>query len=134
MNEDFVPFELAEKLMLKGFNDPCIAYYDEGCLLYNTKYPFALTAEELFISHNSEYTWVDAPTISQVLKWLREEKKIHIVIDICNGNWEYNIKEKIRLNEFLQYVSQTIPVPICCGSSYKAAAIAGIEYVLDNLI
>ena len=33
-----------------------------------------------------------APTISQVLKFLREEKKIHIVIDFDGGmGWYYQI-------------------------------------------
>ena len=128
MTEDFVPFELAEKLMLKGFNNPCIAYYDEGCLLYNTKYPFALTAEELFISHNSEYTWVDAPAISQVLKWLREEKRIHICMgysDNLGFPWDYEV---VLLDGAMYQNSESDFL------SYEAAAIAGITWALDNLI
>lgn len=125
MNEDFVTFNLAKKLKEKGFNKCVCGYYWEtgGLSICNTP-----------MNSNALKNEFSAPTISQVLKWLREEKKIHIVIDVCNGNWEYSIKEKIRLDESLQYISQTIPVPICRGSSYEEAAIAGIEYCLDNLI
>lgn len=128
MTEDFVSFELAQKLTLKGFNAPCIAYYDEGFLRYNTRYPFVLTAEELLISHNSEYTWVDAPTISQVLKWLREEKKIYLeLVIVVDAEYMCDI-----------YKIDARPIE-CLGSTeysktYEDAAIAGIEYVIDNLI
>ena len=131
MNEDFVSFSLAKKLTLKGFNAPCIAYYDEGILRYNTKYPFALTAEELLISHNSEYTWVDAPTISQVLKWLREEKKRHLLISTYHHtpfnvhDWGYDIINLRTYNvEHYDYGY----------NSYEESTLAGISYVLDNLI
>jgi hypothetical protein len=127
MTEDFVSFDLAKKLTLKGFNAPCIAYYDEGFLRYNTKYPFALTAEELLISHNKEYTWVDAPTIPQVLKWLREEKKIYLELIVVDAEYMCNIY-KIEPRP-VEWVGST-------GFSeiYEAAALEGIEYVIDNLI
>jgi hypothetical protein len=131
MSEDFVSFDLAKKLTLKGFNAPCIAYYDEGFLRYNTKYPFALTAEELLISHDSICTWVDAPTISQVLKWLREEKGISLNVypsyfanmlywtcDVISFIGEISIEERLGGDV----------------KTYEEAAIYGLEYVLDNLI
>ena len=128
MNEDFVPFELAKKLTLKGFNAPCIAYYDEGILRYNTKYPFALTAEELLISHNSVHTWIDAPTIAQVLKWLREEKKKYLELVIA-ADAEYMCDiYKIDARPIKHLGSTEF------YKTYEAAALAGIEYCLDNLI
>lgn len=123
MNEDFVSFSLAKKLTLKGFNAPCIAYYDEGVLRYNTKYPFALTAEELLISHNSEYTWVDAPTISQVLKWLRER-------DIQVAPWYHRIKKQWSCA--VSYNNGEYNTILY--NDYTDAAMSGIEYALDNVI
>lgn len=126
MTKELVSLDLAKKLALKGFNEPCIAYYDEGFLRYNTKYPFALTAEELLISHNSEYTWVDAPTISQALRWLRKEKKIYLeLVIVVDAEYMCDI-----------YKIDARPIE-CLGSTeyyktYEAAALAGIEYVIDN--
>ncbi len=135
MNEDFVSFELAQKLVLKGFNDPCIAHYEEGFLRYNTKYPFVLTAEELIISHNSEYTWVDAPTISQVLNWLRKEKKILVVAAPAFSYrearyfWQCGIYEISLLPNVMPFHKF-----IDNKESYESAILAGIEYTIDNFL
>lgn len=135
MQENFVTFDLAKKLTLKGFNAPCIAYYDEGFLRYNTKYPFVLTAEELLISHNSEHTWIDAPTISQVLKWLREEKRLHVIvatfIDQLNRchNWGYEIWDISGYPKTIRHAASRTGF-----DDHDKSVLAGIEYCLDNLI
>ena len=147
--EDFVTFNLAKKLREKGFKDNCIGYYDyEGEFHYN--YESAISNKEIYFCHNKfDNIWhrdlVDAPTISQVLKWLRKEKKIFIAINIgycyesyekpfptnpkmepilkgyCYGVWDLgNLNDKNGHSEYFE--------------SPELAAIAGIEYVLDNLI
>lgn len=110
--EDFAPFEIAKKLKEKGFP---IKTKNEG--------KFGLTkVKEVDI----------LPSISQVLKWLREEKQIDIYV---TPNWhskdqkyyvvcivkdrDYNHGGNIEPNDF---------------QSYEQSAIAGIEYALDNLI
>lgn len=143
---DFVTFELAKKLKEKGFKEKCLAYYDVDDnvgLLYNTQYMSPCQYTDLLTSHNtdkaavapddSEYC-VDAPTISQVLKWLREEKLILIGlspmqefdsdgdIEWCAGIYKGDKQGGLKWEEELYY------------QSYEAAAIAGIEYCLDNLI
>ena len=111
--EDFVTLEIAKKLKKKGFDWDALDVYDHG-LFY----------------------WLDEdvprPTISQALKWLREEKQIDIYV---TPNWhskdqkyyvvcivkdrDYNHGGNIEPNDF---------------QSYEQSAIAGIEYALDNLI
>ena len=115
--EDFVTFDLAKKLKEKGF----------GC-----KYPFAI-----YFGNRIYYDYGDliddkdviiAPTISQVLKWLRDRKNLHICIGVPlapHSGWDYDITEIDGL--------------IFCHANdgyncYEEAALAGIEYVLDNLI
>ena len=75
MNEDFVTYELAVKLKRKGFDKDTVHYYNELgqiCVsLVDEEYPYP------------------CPTISQVLKWLREEKKIHI--EFVAAAYGYNI-------------------------------------------
>lgn len=123
--EDFVTLEIAKKLKEKGF--PIKA---------KTEGKFGLTkVKEVEI----------LPTISQVLKWLREEKDIHIepciladadtdadgkvineftywsfsIMSIANGDMIYFEYEHIDDKRF---------------DSYEEATIDGIEYVIDNLI
>jgi hypothetical protein len=158
--EDFVSFEIAKKLTEKGFKQKCLAYYDvedNVGLLYNTQYtdevlPCQYT--DLLQCHNTGEAetqsddsgfCVDAPTISQVLKWLREEKKIHIEHCIL-ADADTDADDKV-INEFT-YWSFRI-VSIVTGDMiyfeykhiddrrfnlYEEATIAGIEYVINNLI
>lgn len=126
--EDFVTFDIANKLKEKGFNWTCSHYY-------RTK------SKDLFMIFPRE-DWsnieerINAPTISQVLKWLREEKKIHICIDIYDDGWFFDIasyyKEDTDVYEIkLPYKSSKVTPDY---DSFEQAALAGIEYSLDNLI
>ena len=81
MNEDFVTYEIAVKLKEKGFRKPCIAHY---CCLDGNVLKFNITTNcirgsnvKCLNGENNIYT--DAPTIAQVLKWMREE--IEYVLD-----------------------------------------------------
>jgi hypothetical protein len=123
--EDFVTFEIAKKLKEKGFP-----------IKTKTEGKFGLTeVKEVEI----------LPTISQVLKWLREEKDIHIEPCIL-ADADIDADGKV-INEFT-YWSFSI-MSIANGDmiyfeyehiddmrfdSYEEATIDGIEYVIDNLI
>ena len=118
MSEDFVSFEIAKKLKEKGFNWFCSHYY-------RTK------SKDLFMVFPCE-DWSDteerinAPTISQVLKWLREKKTISVEPCATPYNcWYYMIKCKGEIK--VTYTGNKY-------KTYEAAAIAGIEYARDNLI
>lgn len=69
--------------------------------------------------------------IYDVLKWLREEKKIFIRIDVCqNDRFDYFFsiaKQGDESWEFLYDGEKDY-------KSYELTALAGIEYVIDNLI
>lgn len=115
MNEDFVPFELAVKLKEKGFP---FKYKTEGKLGL-TK----IRKVEIL------------PCISEVLKWLREEKKIYIVIAV---NPTLSTKDKIAY--YYQVYSNCNGVTSDyyeseeCYAQWEDCAIDSIKSVLDNLI
>lgn len=153
--EDFVTFEIAKKLNEKGFREKCLTYYDVDDnvgLLYNTQYSNEMLPcqyTDLLMSHNTSEgrqpddsdNCVDTPTISQVLKWMREEKKLYlcpcvitdydddfgphytwwsfIVVNIESGDSICRDYEHVVDNRY---------------KSFEQAALAGIEYVLDNFI
>ena len=143
MNEDFVTYELAVKLKEKGFNEPCFGWYysSEVCGLdYKTTIVFNNSAyrgsnyKDMLVSHKDE-KHIDAPTISQVLKWLREEKKIYIVIAV---NPTLSTKDKIAYyyqvysnsnGETSDYYESEE-----CYAQWEDCAIDSIKYVLDELI
>ena len=144
--EDFVTFDLAKKLKEKGFDIPCTYAYCKkgGWNVYTQKHepityilrtdgnPFgafyAGNNWNVEYKTNKNKICCSAPTISQVLKWLRNEKKIHICIDF-NGDippkWYYQIAI---------YGSTDIAADGYGYNDYETAVLAGIEYVLDNII
>ena len=151
MTEDFVSFDLAKKLKEKGFNVPCIYAYCEkgGWNSYTQKHEpityILRTDGNPFGAYYTGDNWnkaykpnknkirCSAPTISQVLKWLRDSNAIHIHICLYSKGWycdvytfeyyeedkEYGVKHNVQFDEF---------------STYEEAALAGIEYVLDIVI
>lgn len=130
--EDFVPFEIAKKLKEKGFS---------------CEYPFAMYNEDgefypLYSSDKYYYEISDfdsrdfiAPTISQVLKWLREKKKYHIEFVGNACGYLFIISDVPSEGGTDRYCSDySGPNDGGTWDKYEDAAIAGIEYVLDNLI
>lgn len=122
--EDFVPFEIAKKLKEKGFDCSCIGHYVNSQLYI---------AHYLNAFHSDKDESLDAPTISQVLKWLREEKKIHIIVEISDSGWYYTLYPNVRW-ENGKLKSDKYIMSFKHKVSYEQAALAGIDYVLDNLI
>lgn len=144
MTKDFVPYELAEKLKEKGFKEKCIAYYWIGINEHTPSFvvednmpDIGICIMDLLSEHNKEEwsPFVDAPTISQVLKWLREEKKIYVDIETCPTS---ETKEKVSFEPSVRYSSDGYAmceyISPLCYFEWKDAVIAGIEYALKNLL
>lgn len=121
---EFVTFELAKKLKEKGYpqlKKNTLAMYCE----YGEWFSLARNLDEY------EYSFVDfdehdcvAPTISQALKWLREEKKIHIGV-LYHGYYAVWI-QPMKRNEAEHVIHDC--------KTYEEAELEAIEFVLNNLI
>jgi hypothetical protein len=137
MNEDFVSFSLAKKLKEKGFNQPCLAHYTNGKFEYIIAYFEEVELVDLYELWNNAGCFVDAPTISQVLKWLREEKKIHIEFVAAAYGYNYIVSdtpEKGGTDRHFSAIEYEGPNDGGAWDKYEQASIASIEYVIDNLI
>lgn len=118
--EDFVPFETAKKLKEAKFNWKCDKCriekipgteregYDEEAQMPATVWDIERTP---------------IPTLWQAQKWLREEKKLYILVDFdLSGAWFYEVFEIVGL---------------CVGEgnmnypTYEAALSAGIDAALE---
>lgn len=137
MKEDFVTYELAVKLKKKGFKEQCLAYYSKDSdFYYNTSY--GSDVENAFKSFNSRPNHIcgkriDAPTIPQVLKWLREDKKLYIEIWWLTQYTTKNLKGfQFVVTPICENPQRETDLELYCD--YETAAIKGIEYVIDNLI
>lgn len=140
---EFVSFEIAKKLKENGFREKCFATYSSygGIFKFNEIDTDRIARCDLNIKDFGKCyncyekgSNIDAPTISQVLKWLRKKKKIYIEIFLYNGKYSYFVKSVTQiceddfshecLNEDTTNEEYDVP---------EQAALAGIEYVL-NLI
>lgn len=134
---EFVPFEIAKKLKEKGFTECCLGYYTNSDILhFNYTHKAGSKYTDCYLSHNFmprdsvSGKFVDAPTISQVLKWLRNEKEIYCLphLDQSVDMWFGYVTRPKTCCVFVEYISGSI------YNTYEDAALDGIEYVLDNLI
>jgi hypothetical protein len=127
---------LAKKLKEKGFdcNEP-FAMYNELGIFHPLYTSCDETLENCIFGNRGYYDYDDfdeydcvCPTISQVLKWLREEKKRFVVIHPTGHvvHYYYTVHNLARSFDTLEYTQSF--------ATYEQAAIAGIEYVIDNLI
>lgn len=149
---EIVTFEIAKKLKEKGFKELCLAYYtNDDILYYNYSHKAGASYTDCYLSHNLmpkdsvSGKFADAPTISQVLKWLREEKKIYVEPCIladadtdADGKvineytyWSFSVTH-IETGDMIYFEYEHIDDKRF--DSYELAALAGIEYALDNLI
>lgn len=122
MKEDFVSYDIAFKLKEKGFREKC----KKHC------YP---NSQDWFISSTPECdnfsNYLDIPTIYQVLKWLREEKKLFVEPSLFKYGYESYVQSTI-FEEDKDYTDTWRVEGF--HSTYEQAALSGIEYVIDNLI
>lgn len=138
--EDFVTFEIAKKLKEKGFKEKCLCHYVGKDLFYNIESPIA--NNQLWFSHNKfDNMWhrdnYDAPTISQVLKWLREEHHLHF--EVVGAAYGYNLiisdtPDEGGTDRYYSHANDDGPNYAGARDEYDDCVLYGIEYTLDNLI
>jgi hypothetical protein len=148
----FIDKELSIKLKEKGFDRACYGFYDVNDEQNKLRLHFITNGNLANCLKYGEDSYINAPTIQQVLKWLREEKDIHIKSDI---SFRYTSEHKKDKNgtysgymnvskPFWSFLIRKIKNGNCVYdnttasnneySCYEDACIAGIEYVINNLI
>ena len=123
---DFVSFEIAKKLKEKGF----ILQKTE---IYGKFDSDGLFHPQLYFNYleTMDYDEIITPTISQVLKWLRDEFFLHI------SQKPYPCEDRLMWMYEIRKINKHIVFVIANKTGFvkeEEAALAGIEYTLDNLI
>ena len=149
--KDYCDYDTCVALKELGFRERCVAYYDTADnvrLLYNTQYTCNVIPcqyDDLLESRNSatEYE-VDAPTLYEAQKWLREEKRICVEVDCCAGGYVWDLCKAYHKDWFSG--GTTIYTHCCednainpllndCGKydSYEDALLEGIKEAIEIL-
>ena len=135
--EDLVTLEIAKKLKEKGFPQSpdyfnYSSYYDWDGL---RKIHSLSNASVWFDPNISRDNLYFAPTISQVLKWLRNEKKLHIEFVGNDCGYLYIISDiPIEGGTYRYYSNYNGPNDGGTWDKYEDCALNAIEYVIDNMI
>ena len=134
---EFVSKGLAIKLKEKGFNKPCFGFYNfiqDELQLYCSN-DRDVTYKNLLTSIKNNKVNFDAPTIEQVLEWLREEKDIHIIV-IPEKIWNYTFYglQIIQFNSPKHNFDTFRMNSSFDNINYYDVCIIGVEYAINNLI
>ena len=107
-NKDFCDYDTCVALKELGYNRGAYAYYfpnHKEDLIFNTHQMRGCSINEMLKGYNTYpknvmgHELIDAPTMWEAQKWLREEKDIHIEIPIWltdDGVWKYNFRLQTR--------------------------------------
>jgi hypothetical protein len=131
---DFVDFNLANRLKELGFNEPFSFFYREDdkdkCVHH------AIIHKPLIYCDEIDNEVIIAPTISQVLNWLREEHHLHF--EVVGAAYGYNLiisdtPDKGGTDRYYSHANDDGPNYAGAWDKYEDCVLYGIEYVL-NLI
>ena len=78
MNEDYVSYEVAKLLKENGFDWYCRALYAPNS---------EVLSHSLGVSNTYDVDVYAAPILHMAQKWLRVEKNIHIMMDVCASGY-----------------------------------------------
>ena len=151
ITEDYVSFEVAELLKEKGFDEKCSCVWiinkannpEDTDGVYKVASPYFMEGEsyvsnediDRVLKYFDEYYYKDAflcPTLSVVMKWLREIHNIHIDI---NTNWAF--KDDLIVVGYMFNTHSTINSwyqDLVNYPTYEEACEEAIKYCLENLI
>lgn len=115
MKNIFAPKELSKKLREIGFDEPCIAYYNDDksyCISTRNGTLFekiVLSNEIDILNFNSHKNIVSAPTWEQVFKWFRDRGYLFVIgYDFSDKKYNYKIVIK-KHNEISRITSENYP-------------------------
>ena len=145
----FISKDLAIKLKEKGFNKPCFGWYDNQITDNINLYLNVKEGDYTdLLEYTNDFEWIiDAPTIEQVLEWLRDKKNIHIgIVPYFTMSTKNNImwqQEILLIGKIIEckntlYVDKdynyTKFASADCYANYEDACICAIEFIVNNLI
>ena len=120
ITEDYVSYEVAKLLKEKGFDEKTLSYYEDNVLCHG----------DWFEWNRSPLGHIAAPTLQLAMKWLREEKRISIII-------EFDLTKR----GYCPYVHQldydmdwVVKWRVNTPMKYEKAVEVALKYSLENLI
>ena len=133
--KDYCDYDTCVALKELGYNRGAYAYYfpnHKEDLIFNTHQMRGCSINEMLKGYNTYpkdvmgHELIDAPTMWEAQKWLREEKKLHITIfSQSQESWQYRItKPHQKLEDGLHGED---------FASYEEALSEGIKEAINHI-
>lgn len=128
--EDYVSYPLALALKKHGFDYPCYFYYTRKDA--PDDHVWSTTSEEAPIDYNrSVYAGCSMPTLAQAQKWLREKKKIDVLVWNCACGYGWEVSKAENGTGLILFDDKGDNKDSGCWTSYESALSAGIAAALE---
>lgn len=138
MKEAYCSFEVARLLKEKGFNEPCLLYYDKyhGCVpIYVVDSEFPFYGYKYMVRNDQPITSdfiATACTHQMAMAWLRETMGIYITI--IYGDYP-SLKKVFWTPQIDSLEGYDLPESFYKEySTYEEAVEAALKYALENLV
>lgn len=118
---DYASYDLALKLKACGFNWLCTTFYRD--LDHEL-----MEGGEMNWNNGVDYS---APTLWQAQKWLREKKKIDILVYNCACGYIWEVSKAKDGTGLILFDEKGDDESSGCWTSYEAALSAGISAALE---
>lgn len=133
--KDYCDYETCVALKELGYNRGAYAYYfpnHKEDLIFNTHQMRGCSINEMLKGYNTYpkdvmgCEFIDAPTMWEAQKWLREEKRILILPDYNSFGWFCGIHYPIKSVKMFKYTAKEV-------NSYEEALSEGIKEAVKIL-
>lgn len=132
MNEDYCSYELSKALKAAGFDEPCDHYYTPNKAMRVVK-DNALapeTANNRFLDEIADGCCTAVP-LWQAQKWLREKKKIDVLVYNCACGYLWEVSKANNGTGLILFDEKGDDENSGCWISYEAALSAGLFSALE---
>jgi hypothetical protein len=126
MEKEFVPYELALKMKVLGFDEPCFGFYNNADGNVWIKHTIDESIKNIYIGD------FEAPTFSQAFRWFRDKHNLYPSINIYNDKWLCLIKSTVSSEtEISGYIVATINNGYPTFETYEEAELACLKKLIE---
>ncbi|WP_348689573.1 hypothetical protein [Paramuribaculum intestinale] len=128
--EDYVSYPLALALKKARFDEPCDHYWYKAYANSDEMSMRQASADD-FNSDDWDVPHCSAPTLAQAQKWLREKKKIDVLVWNCACGYGWEVSKAENGTGLILFDDKGDNKDSGCWTSYESALSAGIAEALE---
>lgn len=127
---DFCSYELSKRLKDCGFDEPCYFYYTKENAPDDCEWQ--TPSEEAPVDYNRRiYAGCSMPLLYQAQKWLREKKKIDVLVYNCACGYTWEVSKAMNGTGLIEFDENGDDESSGCWTSYEGSLSAGISASLE---